>query len=99
MQLDLLGLPVEVQHQRVLGGPISACGQCGKPVNLTEAHTAVVKGKLEEPISPQEDELLWFDVLTVLCTSCSGLSRELTREVARGAAGSSTQRNRSGITN
>lgn len=71
-QLERLGLPAELQHNRVMGGPICPCGHCGKPVDMTQTHAAVIKGKVLLRPDGEEDNPVWFDMLTVLCQDCLG---------------------------
>ncbi len=70
-QLERLALPANLQHNRVLGGPICPCGKCGTPVVMTQPHVAVIKGKV---LMERDDESapVWLDILTVLCDECKG---------------------------
>jgi hypothetical protein len=71
--LQAQGLAAHLQHNRVGGGPIAPCGQCGKPVDMSQPHGAWIKGKVTADIQNGEDDLPdWMDVLTVVCTSCGG---------------------------
>ena len=72
-QLNRMGLPVALQNNRVMGGPICPCGRCGKPVAMTESHAAVIKGKVLLRWDGAEDYPTWFDMLTVLCQDCQGI--------------------------
>lgn len=76
VQLEKLGLPPQLQHNRILGGPICPCGKCGKPVDMTKPHVAVVKGKVQSDSEGNEDVPDWLDMLTVLCANCFGLPQQ-----------------------
>lgn len=82
-QLECLGLPTHLQHNRVLGGPICPCGKCGKPVNMTQPHAAVIKGKVLLLANGEEDAPTWLDILTVLCKDCMGLTEQEMMALAR----------------
>lgn len=82
-RLEGLGLPAHLQHNRVLGGPICPCGKCGKPVNMTQPHVAVIKGKVLLSASGEENAPVWFDILTVLCKDCMGLQAQQMMELVR----------------
>lgn len=82
-QLEGLGLPTHLQHNRVLGGPICPCGRCGKPVYMTQPHAAVIKGKVLLLANGEEDAPVWLDILTVLCKDCMGLTAQEMMALAR----------------
>lgn len=69
--LKAQGIAAHYSENRVHGGPICPCGKCGKPVNLTQTHGAWVRAKfgLDENGLPDAHPD-WFDVLTVVCSSC-----------------------------
>jgi hypothetical protein len=85
-QLNRLGLPVALQNNRVMGGPICPCGRCGKPVTMTQSHAAVIKGKVLLRRDGLEDDPEWFDMLTVLCQDCQGIQALAMMALSRGRA-------------
>lgn len=89
--LSAQSLPAQYQHNRVSGGPIVACGKCGKPVNLTQPHGAWIKGKVTADIQNAEEAALdWLDVLAVLCAGCSGAQSSISMNIGRMKAISGT---------
>lgn len=81
-RLEGLGLPAHLQHNRVLGGPLCPCGKCGKPVNMTQPHSAVIKGKVLLLANGEEDAPVWMDILSVLCPDCRNLAAQEMTELA-----------------
>ncbi len=71
-RLEQLGLPSEVQHHHVGGGPIWPCGHCGKPVNLTKPHISVIRGDVAGQPNDGESYPDVQTMHTVLCKGCLG---------------------------
>ncbi len=78
--LEKLGLPAELQFNRVEGGPICPCGHCGKPVNMTQVHIGVIRGHVDLEPDGEESYPDAQTMHTVLCKKCMGAqSQELMR--------------------
>lgn len=70
--LEKLGLPAELQFNRVEGGPICPCGHCGKPVNMTQIHIGVIRGHVALKPNGEESYPNEQTMHTVLCKKCMG---------------------------
>lgn len=69
---EQLGLPAELQFNRVAGGPLCPCGHCGKPVNMTQVHVGVIRGHVTLESDGQERYPDAQTMHTILCKSCMG---------------------------
>lgn len=69
-RLEELGLPAGLQHHRMAGGPLYPCGKCGKPVNMTQTHIAVIRGDVTLTPDDEESYPNAQTMHTLLCKGC-----------------------------
>jgi hypothetical protein len=100
-RLEQLGLPAGLQYQRVAGGPIAPCGHCGKPVNMTKAHIAVIRGDVTLEAHDEESHPDVQTIHTVLCKACLGTQAQelmtLVRDHQKKARAAQRKARRAGI--
>ncbi|NYT60626.1 hypothetical protein H0A65_17050 [Alcaligenaceae bacterium] len=72
-------LSAALEYNQIQAGPRHPCAKCGKPVNMTQPHSAWVRceltaewnGSLWQAMAPD-----WFIVLAVMCPDCAGLASD-----------------------